>query len=97
MEDQDAIEMVAFTHIEVTLTEPLSAGEAFHIITAGERMGTDISINSASRIVLFDTDEIEDVTEILSDIGAIETIGMIKVISTFEPNYGHYLIEFEEE
>ena len=96
MEDQDMITMIAHTHIEVTFIEPLTSFESFAIVAEGERTGLDISVTTSGRIALFETEEIEEVTSILADIGAIETIALIKVISTFEPQLSTILIEFEE-
>ena len=96
-DNEDMIEMVAHTHIEITFVEPLSAMEAFKLVSSCDAEGLDISMTNSQRIVLFETDEIEDVTTHLSDLGLIESIGMIKVISTFEPSFQHMRIDFYDE
>ena len=95
--DQDYISLVAHTHIEITLIDPLTALEAFKLIGALEKEGIETTINASSRIIMCETDELEDVTKHLAELGLVEHIGLIKLISTFEPDFQRILVEFEEE
>ena len=88
-DDDEMLELIAYNSIELIMHDPLSDAECQTLITSLERLGIDTAINRQGRILTFDA-HMEDLAEItgeMADMGLVEDIGLIKVVTSFEPQW----------
>ena len=85
----DELELIAHNTIEMILTDPLSDHECTRLVQSLERIGIEMAINQKGRILTFDAhmDDLQDITGELADMGLVEDIGLIKVVTSFEPQW----------
>ena len=88
-DNDDMLELIAYNTIEMIMTNPLSDLECRRLMEGLERYGIDAAINRQGRILTFDAhmDELSDITGELADMGLVEDIGLIKVVTSFEPQW----------
>ena len=85
----DELELIAYNTIEMILTDPLTDAECTRLVQSLERIGIDTAINQRGRILTFDAhmDDLQDITGELAEMGLVEDIGLIKVVTSFEPQW----------
>lgn len=85
----DELEMIAYNYLEITMFEPLTDMEIQHLFNSLERTGIEMSVNRQGRILTFDAhlDDLSEITGELADMGLVEDIGLLKVVTTFEPQW----------
>lgn len=83
MSDDD---LVAVAHVtkEITLIDPLSDGECHALLATCKADNITIHINQARRIILFDCNDLRQVTSILAEVNLIESLGLIREITEWD-------------
>ena len=90
MDNEDTLEMIAINEIVITMHEPVTDREARYIIEEAERIGMQAVVHNGNRIFTFevaDPEDMEDIIGITGDLGITEDIGLIRMITSLEPQW----------
>ena len=85
------LELIAYNMIEMVMTTGLTHQECVRLEQMLERNEIYVAFNSTGRVLTFECDEVEEgmkeITAAMADMGLVEDIGLIKWITTFEPQW----------
>lgn len=87
MSEEDLLEVHQYSTVEITLTDPLTESEVVYLVDQFDRKDYECVVNQSGRILLVATDELEDVLQLLGRFGYLTSVGLIRVIMEFEPQW----------
>ena len=92
-DDELGIEVISYTTIEVTLNEPATESEILHLVDcAAEKIDTEMVANQSGRILLFASEDLQEVLQFLVGHGFVYEIGLIKLVTELEPMWSEELM-----
>lgn len=88
-DNDEYLELITYNQIEIVMSEALTDIECRRLVETLERYGIEAAINRQGRILTFDAelDQLQDITGEMADMGLVEDIGLIKHVTTFEPQW----------
>ena len=85
------LELIAHNMIEMVMTSGLTHNECVRLEQMLERDEIYVAFNKNARVLTFECEEVEEgmkeITAAMADLGLVEEIGLIKWITTFEPQW----------
>lgn len=95
--NDDGIMCVAHNMVEFTLIESLSEKEKMILLGVAEELELDAVVSKSGYIIVVEADHVEEATELLSECGLIEDIGLIKHITEYhiQQESRKILVDFE--
>lgn len=93
----NTLELIAHNTYEFTMIDPLTDRECVVLGELAHEAGVDVAVNKSGRIITVECDDMPDATGLLAELGLVETIGLIRHITEYEPQWDHALIEIEFE
>jgi|TARA_R110000744_G_scaffold379103_2_gene496397 hypothetical protein len=80
----DHVKAIAYNIKQFTITEPLTKDEAFQLVTLAKDKKINVTINKHGRVIVFEANELIECTDLLSQMGLIEDIALIREITDWE-------------
>ena len=94
----DSLSLLVTNIITVTLTDPLTSGEGYKIVSALKENGFESTVSKSNRILTVEVESLDDleiITAELAELGLVESIGLIRQVTEFEPQWDHNMIRIE--